>query len=880
MAASMPAKKPEKVTWVARLSGLGSCTSRALRLVWVTSRWLSFSLALLTLLMGALPTLRAAVTKRVIDAVVQGASSGAGPHAALVFLGLEAGIVVLQAAARRGFEVAESFLGTLLGHRVNVMILEKALELQLTDFEDSSLYDKLTRARREASQRPLSLAKQSLSLIRNSLSLLGYGALLLGFSPLAVVVLLVTAVPPFIAGVKFAGDAFQLARRQTSGFREQIYLERVIAMDAPAKEVKLFSLGPWLLKRYKGIFDSFFKDTTNLALRQGTYGFLLELISTSGLYLAFAWVAISAVKGQISLGQMTMYLLIFQEGQQAFSSILRAIGGMYSDNLYLSNLYEFLDYKVQPVGGTARSGPKPGDGVRFEDVWFRYPGASEDTIKGVSFHIPPGTRFALVGNNGAGKTTLIKLLTGLYQPNQGRILLDGLDLKEWSSQALKQRIGAIFQDFVRYELSVGENVGVGDVDAIEQEPRLVRAAERGMADPFIQQWPQKYRTQLGNLFMRGRELSGGQWQKVALSRALMREEADLLILDEPTAAMDAEAEAAIFDRLTSLTADQSALLISHRFSTVRMADQIAVLEGGKIAEYGSHEELLALELDKCEAATSYDPFEPMKQEALQQSVEPLEASLQPLMALVSASADEARSALDAALLRSLWGNQADLSLSGGEVISLKGGALENLVSDQREVALDALQGTKQVIIVLDNHGLEVLCDLVLADALLQLTDAAVSLHVKDAPVFVSDVTAEDVPQVLEWLDSRCDLAKRLKKHLADGRLKVQAHSFYTSARAFWELPEDLAKDYHDAVVILKGDANYRRLLGDLHWPYDTDFTAYAQSFWKGAGLICLRTMKSGVALGVSEQQQSRAQAAQPEDWLTSGTFGQVLAWKA
>eukprot|EP00913_Durusdinium_trenchii_P029350 g27515.t1 len=271
MAASMPVKKAPSVSWKERFFGLFGCTKRALFLVWVTSRWLTFCLALLTLLMGALPGLRAATTKRVIDGVVSGISSGSG-HVAIVWLTVEAAIVVAQAAARRGFE--ESFLGTLLGHRVNVLILEKALDLQLTDFEDSSLYDKLTRARREASQRPLSLAKQTLSLLRNSLALVGYGALLLGFSPLAVGVLLVTAVPPFVAGVKFAGDAFQLARRQTSGFREQIYLERVMAMDAPAKEVKLFGLGPWLLKRYKG---------------PRGYGFLLELISTSGLYAAFAW---------------------------------------------------------------------------------------------------------------------------------------------------------------------------------------------------------------------------------------------------------------------------------------------------------------------------------------------------------------------------------------------------------------------------------------------------------------------------------------------------------------------------------------------------------------------------------------------------------------
>ena len=419
---------------------------------------MTFGLAFLTLIMGALPGLRAATTKRVIDAVVANIPSGSS-SSVLFWLSVEALLVVSLAATRRAQEVAESFLGTLLGNRVNVMILEKALELQLTDFEDSALYDKLTRARREASRRPLSLAQQSLSLIRNSLALVGYGTLLLRFSPAAVAVLLVTAVPPFIAGVKFAGDAFQLARRQTAGFREQIYLERVMAMDTPAKEVKLFGLGPWLLKRYREIFDGFFRDTSSLALRQGCFGFVLELISTAGLYMAFAWVAVAAVRQSISLGDMTMYLLIFKEGQQAFSAILRAIGGMYADNLYLSNLYEFLDYKVKKSGGTQETGTNPGDGIRFEDVWFRYPGSTEDTIKGVTCHIPPGTRFALVGSNGAGKTTLIKLLTGLYQPSKGRILLDGLDLAEWAPDALKKRIGAIFQDFIRYELTVGANVG-------------------------------------------------------------------------------------------------------------------------------------------------------------------------------------------------------------------------------------------------------------------------------------------------------------------------------------------------------------------------------------------------------------------------------------
>lgn len=285
------------------------------------------------------------------------------------------------------------------------------------------------------------------------------------------------------------------------------------------------------------------------------------------------------------------------------------------------------------------------------------------------------------------------------------------------------------------------------------------------------------------------------------------------------------------------------------------------------------------ELEQCGPAASYDPFEPVKFEALGQAEESLQASLAPLIEFVAnASVEEA---LDAALLRSLWGNQADLSLSAGEVSSVKGGQLENLVSDRRGVAVELLKDAKDVILVLDNHGLEVLCDLVLVDAILRRnTSATVTLHVKDAPVFVSDVTEKDVPEVLSWLQPRLpELAERLTQNQAEGRLKVKSHDFYTGGRAFWELPKDLQEDYAEAVVVLKGDANYRRLLGDLHWPYSTDFDDFARSWWKGAGLICLRTMKSGVALDISEAEQSRVKALHPEDWLTSGTYGQVLAFK-
>jgi ATP-binding cassette subfamily B protein len=312
------------------------------------------------------------------------------------------------------------------------------------------------------------------------------------------------------------------------------------------------------------------------------------------LYGAYAWIAFATVISRITLGQMTMYLMLFRQGQSAVSAILSAIGGMYEDNLYLSTLYEYLETPVKSPGPGKKSGPQPNDGIRFEAVSFSYPGASEAALKDVDLHIHPGESLALVGENGSGKTTLIKLLTRLYYPDKGRILLDGLDLKDWDEETLRQRIGVIFQDFSRYQFLVGENIGAGDVRRFEDETRWRDAADKGMADDFIEELPSGYKTQLGKWFKDGQELSGGQWQKIALSRAFMRTDADILVLDEPTAAMDAAAEARIFDHFRKLTRNRIAILISHRFSTVRMAGQIIVIENGRVIERGSHEQLMEL----------------------------------------------------------------------------------------------------------------------------------------------------------------------------------------------------------------------------------------------------------------------------------------------
>ncbi|MCB9689653.1 MAG: ABC transporter ATP-binding protein [Alphaproteobacteria bacterium] len=560
-----------------------------------TDRALLVVLASLTLVLGVLPVLIATTGRRIVDAVV---AAGEGPPdlatQAYLWIGAELLLVSGMAATQRGLDVAESLLRVKLGHAVNVSILRKALELDLVHFEDSELYDRMTRARREASSRPLSLVRKTFGLAQNGLALASYAVVLVAFSPWSVVLLAVAALPAFVAETRFAGEAFRLFSWRAPETREQMYLETVVARDDHAKEVKLLGIGPMLVDRYVDIFRRLYAEDRKLTLRRGAWGTALGWLSTLALYAAYAWIAASTIGGALTLGQMTMVLLVFKQGQGAFSAILRAVGGMYEDHLYLENLREFLELPVSRRGGSRTTGAEPGTGLRFENVSFTYPGATEPAIQGVDLALRPGERLALVGHNGSGKTTLVKLLTGLYEPQEGRVLLDGTDLREWDPDALRLRVAVLFQDFVRYQLSVGENIGVGDARHATDEERWERAAERGMAAEFVDRLPDRYQTRLGRWFNKGQELSGGQWQKVALSRAFAREDADLLVLDEPTAAMDAEAEARIFERVRSIQRDQMAILVSHRFSTVRMADHVIVLDEGRIVEEGSHEELMAL----------------------------------------------------------------------------------------------------------------------------------------------------------------------------------------------------------------------------------------------------------------------------------------------
>ncbi len=587
------ANNPE-AGFLRRALGVFGYSRRAIELVWTTSRPLTIAIAILTLIAGVLPAVIAYIGKLIVDAVIEAAAvSNPDINAVLWLVALEAIVVICAAASQRGISASTSLLRALLGQRVNVMILEKALTLELAHFEDSEFYDKLTQARREASSRPLALVTKTFGLVQNGISLASYSALLFAFSPWAVAILIVAGLPSFFAEAKFSGDAFRLFRWRSPDTRMQMYLETVIAREDGVKEVKLFQLGPRLLQRYRDIFRKLFIEDRRLTIRRDGWGFVLGLVSTAALYAAYGWIVVAAIGSVITIGAMTMYLVLFRQGQAAVGAILSSVSGMYEDNLYLSNLYEYLEQPVPTRTGDAEKGPEPARGLEFENVSFRYPGASDWALKDISLQITPGQSLALVGENGSGKTTLIKLLTRLYEPTEGRILLDGLDLQEWEVESLRKRVGVIFQDFGRYQFTVGENIGAGDVRYIDDRERWEAAAETGLAAPFIEDMPDEYDTQLGRWFKGGRELSGGQWQKIALSRAFMRSDADILVLDEPTAAMDATSEAEVFEHFRKSSGDKMTILISHRFSTVRAAAQIIVIHQGRILERGDHKSLLA-----------------------------------------------------------------------------------------------------------------------------------------------------------------------------------------------------------------------------------------------------------------------------------------------
>ncbi len=572
---------------------------RAFWLVWDAHPPSALAMAGCTLVGALLPASQAWVGKLIVDAVVDGintrAGAAAGLQAVLPLLGVEFLLLLVQAANGQARSFAEHVLHARVNLSVNTRIIRKALELDLSHFENAEYYDKLQNARREADWRGLQIINGGFYLIQNAVTLISYGALLFRFSPWLALILFVATLPAFIAQSQFAELHFRVLSWRAPEYRRLTYLEHLLTDYDAVKEIKLFSLGEPLLGRYANLFWKFLKEDQAIAQKRSLASLGLGLIATLTYYGSYAWIVWRAVGGLITLGDMTLYLGIFRGSQNMFEAIFYGLSELYENGLFMSNLFTFLELQPQ-MAIAARPLPAPQDirqGIEVRGVWFKYDGHDEFALRDVNLTIKPGQKIALVGPNGAGKTTLIKLLTRLYDPTQGEILLDGVDLRHYDLRELRQRIGVIFQDFVRYHVAAAENVGFGQIEALDDRPRIVGAAEKSGAHPVITSLPQGYETILGRWWHNGRDLSGGEWQKIALARAFMRD-CEVIVLDEPTASLDAENEFRVFQQFRALTEDKMAVLISHRFSTVRMADRIYVIEKGEITERGSHEELLML----------------------------------------------------------------------------------------------------------------------------------------------------------------------------------------------------------------------------------------------------------------------------------------------
>jgi ATP-binding cassette, subfamily B, bacterial len=570
----------------------------AFQLVWGADKRSTLLMAVLTLISAALPATQAWVGKLIIDSVIgsinRGTGAQAGLQATLPFLAFEFGLLLATAVIAQLRRLAEHVLNARLAHHINSAVIRKALALDLQYFEDASFYDKLQNARREADFRALGIINGSFTVAQNVITLLSFAAILLTFNPLIALILFGATIPSFVAQGRYSNLYFRLLTWRAPEARRMNYLEHVLTVDNTVKEVKLFGLGEPLLQRYNDIFWKFFHEDEELARRRSLISLVWGLVASASYYIAYAWIIYSAVGGLITIGSMTFYLALFRQSQGTFQGLFDNVNRLYENGLFMDNLFSFL--KLAPQMSRADPPAAMPDhfrqGLEFRHVSFRYPGREDWALRDVNLQIAPGEKLALVGPNGAGKTTMIKLLTRLYDPTEGQILLDGTDLREYDLDELRQRIGVIFQDFVRYQLTVRENIGFGQIDRLEDGERVQDAAERGGADQVVAELPEGLDTMLGRWFEKGHELSGGQWQKVALGRAFMRD-GEVLVLDEPTAALDAEREYEIFQRFRELTNGKIAVLISHRFSTVRMADRIAVIEDGHISELGSHAELLA-----------------------------------------------------------------------------------------------------------------------------------------------------------------------------------------------------------------------------------------------------------------------------------------------
>ena len=598
--------KPERLTWRERFAAMRYVPA-LLALVWETDRLLTFATAVLRVVRAFVPVATLWIGKLIIDEVIRARTGGPDWGRLALLVGIELAIAVGSDALGRASQLVEGLLGDLFTNRMSIRLMEHAATLDLAQFEDPEFYDHLERARRNTTGR-IGLLAQVLSLAQDALTLMTLSAALLAFNVWLFFLLVLATLPSFVGEAHFASLQYSLLFRRTPERRQLDYLRYVGASVETAKEVQIFGLAPWLIGRYRQLSDLFYDENKILSYKRAGIGALLSLLGTAGYYAAYALMLVRAVGGAISVGTLTFLAGSFARGRSSIQSLLLGISAVAEQALYLKDLFTFFEMKPTI---TARPGappvPRPiRDGFVFEDVGFTYPGSDRWAVRHINLALRPGERVALVGLNGAGKTTLVKLLSRLYDPTEGRILLDGRDLRDYDLASVRQAVGVIFQDFVRYDMRFDENIAVGEIDSareyldrapraddatIEPHPAVASAAERSLAASLLPRLPARYRQMLGRRFEQGVDLSGGEWQKVALARAYMRD-AQLLILDEPTAALDARAEYEVFLRFAELIGGRMAILISHRFSTVRMADRIVVLQDGTITEQGTHEELV------------------------------------------------------------------------------------------------------------------------------------------------------------------------------------------------------------------------------------------------------------------------------------------------
>ena len=593
--ASPGRNQTEPLSFKERLQALRNLP-RFFRLVWATNPRIMIANAALRIARSATPVAILYIGKLIIDQVVLLSRTHAPAPEAIrqlwELVALEFGLAILSDVLNRAIYLMDSLLGDLFANFTSIKIMRHAASLDLDQFEDSNFYDKLERARQQTTGRTI-LLSQVMSQVQDLVTMAFLAAGLMTFNPWLIILLLIAVIPAFLGESYFNDKTYALNRQQTMERRELDYIRYMGASDDTAKEVKLFGLSDFLVDRFRTLSEKFYKDGKDLSIRRSGWGTVFAFIGSAGYYAAYVVIIWRTVNGQLSIGDLTFMAGSFRQLRSLLEGILSRFTSVSQGAIYLQDLFEF--FEIQPrIQVSADPHPFPRrikEGFRFENVGFKYAHSERWAIRHLSFTLNPGEKLALVGENGAGKTTLIKLLARLYDPVEGRILLDGIDLREYDPEALRLHIGIIFQDYLRYQMSFAQNIAVGNIAQKDNRPLIESAAIQSLADKLAQRLPEQYDQPLGRRFNQGVELSGGEWQKIALARAYMRE-AQLLILDEPTAALDARAEYEVFQRFADLTRGKTAVLISHRFSTVRMADRILVLDKGQLLEIGSHEELL------------------------------------------------------------------------------------------------------------------------------------------------------------------------------------------------------------------------------------------------------------------------------------------------